>query len=507
MNDNQNWNTIGEQIKDAVQGALDSGDFRQLNDMVAGTVNSALTEAKRQVKRAADDVKMAAGDIKDAGRDAVNGVKDGLGGNFGAGGPGGAGGGNGMPGGRGYTGAGRDTFHYRTRYDNSRRGRGYGGAGYGNRAYGGPGDRRYGNVNDGNPGRNAGTQVRNMANSIVTRVKTRRVGNVAGTLYMVFGGIGTGIMALVLLFFLLGMLIGGAPDMIWVWIFFSAGMLLAFLLMIERGVVKKERLKRAQRYVALCNGNTYINIEDLAMHMGKSVRYIKKDVRKMLKLGIFPEGHLDQQETCLMLDDATYREYLSLEKQRKARELEAKVAAMKDRNSGRQPQVEMVQEPAPQEPEAQGVSESNPELAALISQGQDFIRSLRDMNDSIEGEVISAKLFQLENLLKEIFDRVKEHPEQMPQMQKFMNYYLPTTLKLVQAYEEFDSVSSPGEDIISAKAEIEKTLDTINRAFVELLNNLFRDSVFDVTTDAQVLQTMLAKEGLTRELEFEKVPR
>ena len=129
------------------------------------------------------------------------------------------------------------------------------------------------------------------------------------------------------------------------------------------------------------------------------------------------------------------------------------------------------------------------------------------MNDSIEGEVISAKLFQLENLLKEIFDRIKEHPEQMSQMQKFMNYYLPTTLKLVQAYSEFDSISAPGEDIISAKAEIEKTLDTINKAFVELLNNLFRDSVFDVTTDAQVLQTMLAKEGLTRDMEFEKVPR
>lgn len=208
-----------------------------------------------------------------------------------------------------------------------------------------------------------------------------------------------------------------------------------------------------------------------------------------------------------MLDDTTYREYLSLEKQRKAQELEAKVAAMKDKKAGRQPQVEMAQDTASQDTSDSGPQDTNPELSAMIAQGQDFIRSLRDMNDTIEGEVISAKLFQLENLLKEIFDRVKEHPEQMPQMQKFMNYYLPTTLKLVQAYAEFDSVSAPGEDIISAKAEIEKTLDTINKAFVELLNNLFRDSVFDVTTDAQVLQTMLAKEGLTKEMELEKVLR
>ena len=82
-------------------------------------------------------------------------------------------------------------------------------------------------------------------------------------------------------------------------------------------------------------------------------------------------------------------------------------------------------------------------------------------------------------------------------MHKFMNYYLPTSLKLVSAYEEFDDLSSQGEEILEAKQEIEKTLDTINSAFEELLNRMFREAAYDVTTDAQVLQTMLAKEGLT----------
>ena len=77
------------------------------------------------------------------------------------------------------------------------------------------------------------------------------------------------------------------------------------------------------------------------------------------------------------------------------------------------------------------------------------------------------------------------------------------------AYEEFDSLSVQGEEIAEAKAEIEKTLDTINKAFGELLNKLFRDTAYDVTTDAQVLQTMLAKEGLAGQsvFEFEKVPQ
>ena len=85
-----------------------------------------------------------------------------------------------------------------------------------------------------------------------------------------------------------------------------------------------------------------------------------------------------------------------------------------------------------------------------------------------------------------------------------MDYYLPVTLKLVGAYEEFDSLSVQGDDIVEAKNEIEKTLDTINNAFGELLERLFRDTAFDVTTDAQVLQTMLAKDGLTKTSQFDK---
>ena len=141
----------------------------------------------------------------------------------------------------------------------------------------------------------------------------------------------------------------------------------------------------------------------------------------------------------------------------------------------------------------------------MISEGQAYIKQLRELNDVIEGEEISTKLFQLEDLLKEIFSRVEAEPEQMSRMHKVMDYYLPTTVKLLTAYKEFDAVSAPGADIISAKGEIEKTIDTINAAFVELLNTLFQNRVFDVTTDAQVLQTMLASEGLTKEMAFDKI--
>lgn len=409
MGNKQNWNDIGDQIRDAVQGALSSGDFKELNDIVAGTVSSALTEAKRQSP--------------------------------------------------------------------------------------------------------AKTKKQ------LPRIRTKKVGNVSGVLFMVFGGIGTGLAAIAVIVTLILLVATGS-----LWPLFWSGVFLAgFIYMIDRGCMRRNRLKRADRYVQLGNGRSYIDIEDLALHIGKSRKYVLKDVKKMIKLGIFPEGHLDAQESCLILDDATFREYLKLQKERKALELEEKVARMQKKQkakyislngdgneaaraaageiSDKTAQANSTQQniSGAQPKGTQEAEPDDPQLAAMIREGNECIRRLQGMNDAIEGEVISGKLYQLENLLKEIFARIKEHPEQMPQMRKFMDYYLPTTLKLVEAYAEFDQVSVPGEDITSAKAEIEKTLDTINQAFAELLNKLFRESVFDVTTDAQVLQTMLANEGLTKD--------
>ncbi len=309
-------------------------------------------------------------------------------------------------------------------------------------------------------------------------VKTRRVGNVAGVLYKVFGGIGLGVGGSILLMALLS---GAVPAMVP-----AAIITLFFFGMIQLGSSKHHRLKRADRYIQLCGSKMYAEIAQLAAATATSRGYVLRDIRRMLRLGIFPQGHLDDQGTTFMLNDVIYKQYRDVEGVRRSKEREA-LPAPEERPLTPGEMVEKEQQARVQE------------LNQMVAEGMECIRKLRDMNDVIDGEVISPKLYRLENLLKEIFDKVREYPDQMSQMHKLMDYYLPTTLKLVEAYKEFDGVSVPGEDIISAKAQIEKTLDTINAAFTELLNNLFRNRVYDVTTDAQVLETMLAQEGLTRE--------
>ncbi len=331
-------------------------------------------------------------------------------------------------------------------------------------------------------------------NTTLPAVKVKKVGHVSSVLCMVFGGMGTAVFSLIaLIFFAVSFKYSQFVPLC-----ISFGIVdIISMLVLRTGILQRQRLGRVKRYIALCADKMYINIADLAQHIGKGRRFIVKDVKKMIEVGIFPEGHLDSKESCLMLDDKTYNEYLQLEKQRKLLEKNGVVPSV----AGRVVSTEALDKMASARKEKEAVSsmeQENPQLYAMISEGREYIQKLNELNDLIPEESISDKMYRMGSLLKEIFTRLEEKPEEMPKMQKLMNYYLPTTIKLLQAYSEIDDVSAPGTDIVSAKAEIEKTVDTINEAFEELLNKLFQATVFDATTDAQVLQTMLAKEGLVK---------
>ena len=272
--------------------------------------------------------------------------------------------------------------------------------------------------------------------------------------------------------------------------------LLVSIFFISHGKNKIQLISRAKRYVKLCGSKMYAGVEELASQVGISPKRVAKDLRRILQKGIIPSAHMDKQGTHLMLNDVTYRQYLEAEKAREIREKEEKETTKLKAKQTKEIETEKKVQVKEETPKT--------ELEQMIQEGQTYIQKLRYMNDLIPGEVISSKLDRLENLLKEIFQRVQKEPAQMNRMHKVMSYYLPTTLKLVEAYHEFDVVSSPNEEILKAKKEIEETMDTINEAFVELLNSLFQDKVFDVTTDAQVLQTMLANEGLTKDIDFAK---
>ena len=147
------------------------------------------------------------------------------------------------------------------------------------------------------------------------------------------------------------------------------------------------------------------------------------------------------------------------------------------------------------------LSAINPGLYAqvreVLEKGDAFVKQIRYCNDLIPGEEISRKIYRMENIVQKIFERAEAHPEIIPDLKKLMDYYLPMTVKLLNAYADMDRQPVQGETIQSSKREIEETLDTLNTAFEKLLDSVFKETALDVSSDISVLQTLLAQEGLT----------
>lgn len=151
-----------------------------------------------------------------------------------------------------------------------------------------------------------------------------------------------------------------------------------------------------------------------------------------------------------------------------------------------------------EEPEPALESTGNSELDALILQGRDTVRQLRTLNGKIKDKKLSAQIDRLEQLSREIFAQVAKNPGKLPQIRKFMNYYLPTTLKLLNSYAELAGQSVRGKNISATMTRIESIMDAIVQAFEKQLDSLFGDAALDISTDITVLEGMLEREGLAQ---------
>lgn len=237
-----------------------------------------------------------------------------------------------------------------------------------------------------------------------------------------------------------------------------------------KGTTLFSKIKRFQTYVRALSGKSYVNIAVLSKAIHKNKEFVVKDIAQMIDDNWFIEGHLDHNDESLMVTDDAYNEYLRTVQLKKEQ----------------QEKQDLFEKTTP------------PEVREVLETGAAYIKEIRRCNDAILGEEISNKIDKIELVVRKIFKRVEQHPENVNDLRKFMKYYLPTTIKLLRAYEELDQQEVQGENMINSKKEIEKTLDTLNIAFEKLLDDLFQETAWDVSSDISVLESMLAQEGLTK---------
>ena len=298
-------------------------------------------------------------------------------------------------------------------------------------------------------------------------------GSLSGTILTALGATFTAIFGLwELVVAVLGMTIPGfaAPGAL------TAGLslipLAASVAALAGGIRINGRIKRFRKYMKQIGKRKFCEIKELAQAIGKSDKYVADDLQSMIDKDFFTNAHMDALKTTLMLDEETWQQYLaSMNEYEQRMQKEEKDSSVFSQ---------------------EGMSQ---ELAQALEEGEKYIRQVQEANAAIPGDAFSAKLNRMEELIRQIFAVVRRKPDQLYKLRRFMKYYMPTTVKLLKAYQELDAQPA-GETVSGSKKEIEDTVDTINFAYEKLLDSFFEEAAIDISSDISVLQSMFAQEGL-----------
>ena len=157
------------------------------------------------------------------------------------------------------------------------------------------------------------------------------------------------------------------------------------------------------------------------------------------------------------------------------------------------------EEPKKEPEEEEAASTGDPEVDKIIREGKEYLKKLRAADDAIPDESLSADITRMEKASADIFRYIAAHPEKAPQIRKFMNYYLPTTLKLLGSYQRLSQQNVKGENISSTLFNIAGMMHTVADAFEKQLDSLYAEEAMDISADITVFETLLKQEGFVEE--------
>lgn len=144
-----------------------------------------------------------------------------------------------------------------------------------------------------------------------------------------------------------------------------------------------------------------------------------------------------------------------------------------------------------------------PEIDPILKEGNRALAEMGRLYASIKDVQVRQKINELMRITDKITQDAIADPSDIPQIKKFMNYYLPTTIKLLNSYDRMSAQGIEGENLNKSMASINEMLDEAIVAYKKRLDSLFENQALDIETDIEVMNTMLAREGLTGRKDFE----
>ncbi|WP_370797675.1 5-bromo-4-chloroindolyl phosphate hydrolysis family protein [Adlercreutzia equolifaciens] len=251
-----------------------------------------------------------------------------------------------------------------------------------------------------------------------------------------------------------------------------------------RNLRRASRLKALQRAVGQREA---VGFDDLAARMQVSPKAALAASRTLIKGGYLPEGRIDDENTTLMVTENAYHQYRQFQQSQRQTLAEREAA-----------EAARAAEAAARAAHEQDISERlTPEQRAFVARGRDYVRQMDELNAAIDDAAVSERITAIQDVVGRILSRAEEEPAVIAGLDRLTAYYLPTTVKLLDAYDRLEEEPIQGENISSSRSEIEHTLEVLHSAFEKLFDDTYQDLSLDVSADISVLHAMLAQEGLT----------
>lgn len=252
---------------------------------------------------------------------------------------------------------------------------------------------------------------------------------------------------------------------------------------------QKRMMDRYRLYCSVIGQRGRVSVSEFLEADRRGIEQIRADLKRLISRGYFgPEAYFDRAQDCIVI--------AANKKQREKNwaDVAADFLESLRKNFGVQPEAET---PKSEKAEPVAAKENVRNYADELEQ---TLNELYRLNGTIRDEKVSTRIDRIGVLTADIFHAVMQHPEREADVRKFMNYYLPTTLKLLKSYDMLEDQSYQSQSIIESRKKIENVLDTLIAAFEKQLENLFKSDALDIATDIEVLETMMAGDGLSGDL-------
>ncbi len=264
--------------------------------------------------------------------------------------------------------------------------------------------------------------------------------------------------------------------------------------MFGKGNKKKRLTDRFHLYCGVIGQRGRVPVSEFLKVDRRGITQIRADLKRMISRGYFgPEAYFDRSQDCLVIAVSEGQ------RERNWADVAAEFLESLKKDFGVQSEAETPKtEKAEPETEQTGAAKEN--VRNYADELEQTLNELYRLNVTIRDEKVSARIDRIGVLTADIFHAVMQHPEREADVRKFMNYYLPTTLKLLKSYDMLEDQSYQSQSIIESRKKIESVLDTLIAAFEKQLENLFKSDALDIATDIEVLETMMAGDGLSGDL-------